>query len=443
MNAIVKYRILIGLVGVLLLASAGRAFQTPGVAAIDGLTMGTSWRVMLGSENRTPESLQVAIQKRLDQIEQSMSTWIDDSEVSQFNCLDSDEWFPVSEDTVVVVTEALRIAQLSQGAFDPTVAPLIRLWSFDGGSQTRKIPSDADIEVARNHCGWQKLEVRRDPPAIRKHDPKLQINLSAIAKGYAVDEISKLLDASGWSDHLVEIGGEMRAHGQKPDGSQWRVGVETPDELSRHVHRALSLTDQSIATSGDYRNFFEVDDQRYSHTIDPQTGRPVVHSLASVTVVTSSCMLADALATAINVLGPEPGMELAVQENVAALLIRRDGDRLHDEQTASFTALLSQTEAAPAADVGRNPSLLRTIAAVGCVFAIAIIGMAVGVIFSNRRLRGSCGGLNNMPGAEGSACDLCQNPADECRDPLARFRRKPPSPASPTKDADERLSESE
>ena len=432
-----KYRILIGLIGfVLLPAGAGHAFQTRDVAAIDGLTMGTSWRVMLDATNRTPESsLKLTIQDRLDQIEQRMSTWIEDSEVSRFNRLDSDEWFPVSEDTVVVVSEALRIAELSTGAFDPTVAPLIRLWSFDAGSQTRQIPSDADIEEAGNHCGWQKLEVRRDPPALRKDDPKLQINLSAIAKGYAVDEVSKLLDTSGCSNHLVEIGGEMRARGRKPDGSQWRVGIETPDELSRRVHRALALTDQSIATSGDYRNFFEVDGQRYSHTIDPQTGRPVVHSLASVTVVASNCMLADALATAINVLGPDHGMELAVQEKVAALLIQRDGDRLTDKQTVSFAALIPRTELAPNANGDGDGSLLRTIVAVGGVFAIAIIGMAVGVIFSNRRLRGSCGGLNNMPGTEGSPCDLCQNPADECRDPLARFRRKP-SPAAPTKDAD-------
>jgi thiamine biosynthesis lipoprotein len=433
----VKYRILIGLIGfVLLLAGAGHAFQSRDVAAIDGLTMGTSWRVMLDATNRTAESsLQLAIQDRLDRIEQSMSTWIEDSEVSRFNRLDSDEWFPVSEDTAVVVTEALRIAQLSQGAFDPTVAPLIRLWSFDAGSQTRQIPTDADIEEARQHCGWQKLEVRRDPPALRKDDPKLQINLSAIAKGYAVDEVSKLLGTYGWPNHLVEVGGEMRACGLKPDGSLWRVGVETPDELSRRVHRVLVLKDQSIATSGDYRNFFEVDGQRYSHTIDPETGRPVVHSLASVTVVASNCMQADALATAINVLGPEQGMKLAVQEKVSALLIQRDGDRLIDKQTVSFAALIPGTELAPITNGDGDGSLLRTIIAVGGVFAIAIIGMAVGVIFSNRRLRGSCGGLNNMPGTEGSACEICQNPADECRDPLARFRRKP-SPAAPTRDAD-------
>ncbi len=432
-----NYRILIGLIGsVLLLAGAGHAFQTRDVAAIDGLTMGTSWRVMLDATTRTPDSsLQVAIQDRLDQIEQSMSTWKDDSEVSRFNRLDSVEWFPVSDDSAVVVTEALRVAELSRGAFDPTVAPLIRLWSFDTGSQSRQIPSDADIEEARNHCGWQKLEVRRDPPAMRKFDPKLQINLSAIAKGYAVDEVSKLLDASGCSNHLVEIGGEMRARGQKPDGSLWQVGVEAPDELSRRVHRALALKDQSIATSGDYRNFFEVDGRRYSHTIDPKTGRPVSHSLASVTVVASNCMQADALATAINVLGPERGMALANQENVAALLIQRDGDRLTDKQTLSFAALIPQTELPPNTNGEGDGSLLRTIVAVGGVFAIAIIGMAVGVIFSNRRLRGSCGGLNNMPGAEGSACDLCQNPADECRDPLARFRRKT-GPVTPANEAD-------
>lgn len=419
-----KNYVLIGSIGcILLLSCTCHAFQATGVVAIGGPTMGTSWHVML---NRSPEaSVEANIQGRLEQIEQRMSTWLDDSEVSRFNRLDSVDWFPVSEETAVVVAEAQRIAELSTGAFDITVAPLIRLWSFDAGTQSRQIPTDAAIETALKHCGWQKLSVRHDPPALRKTDPQLEINLSAIAKGYAVDEISKLLTDSGWTDHLVEIGGEMQARGRKPDGSQWRVGVETPDATSRRVHRALTLQDQAIATSGDYRNFFEVDGRRYSHTINPETGRPVIHSLASVTVIASNCMLADALATAINVLGPEHGLELAVQQELAALLIQRNGDTLTDKQTASFAAMIPQAEAAPPANSDDEASLFGTIVAVGVVFGLAVIGMAVGVIFSNRRLRGSCGGLNNMPGAEGSPCDLCQNPADECRDPLARFRRTP------------------
>lgn len=396
------------------------------LTVIEGETMGTTYRVLLAPTGST-DPLPKAIADRLTVLEQRMSTWLPDSEVSRFNKLNSDEWFEVSADTVRVVTESLRIAELSNGAFDPTVAPLIRLWHFDGEADDFDIPSDEEIDAAREHIGWQKLHVRADPPALRKDDPRMEINLSAIAKGDAVDEIARLIDSAGHSSYLVEIGGEMRARGRKPDDAQWMVGIEAPIAGQRQLYRnqPLPLEDQSIATSGDYRNFFEVDGQRYSHTIDPSTGRPVTHTVTSVSVVTESCMTADALATAINVLGVERGHELASAEGAQDMILWRDGDDLIANTSAGFPGFGQDAHTQPSAPRKAEDSPFGTFIAVAAIFGLAICGMAVGVIFSNRRLKGTCGGLNNMPGAEGSPCDLCQTPADECRDPLKRFRRKP------------------
>lgn len=421
----VSRRLLIGIIAAALGVSATfAAFAGSELAVIEGATMGTSYRILVDAEGADTAELAESVAARLDQIEQRMSTWQSDSEVSRFNRFAADEWFPVSEDTARVVAESLRIAKASGGQFDVTVAPLIRLWHFDGESGNRTVPTDESIAETRQHVGWQKLQVRIDPPALLKSDPQLEINLSAIAKGYAVDEVAKLMTEAGYSRHLVEIGGEMRASGHKPDGTQWRVGIEAPVAGQRGLYQnqPLPLEDQAIATSGDYRNFFEVDGKRYSHTIDPATGRPVTHSVASVSIIADSCMLADGLATAINVLGIERGLALAEQEGVAVFVIHRDGDRLAEEASTNFPAFGTSDLRPATKDAGDSP--IGTYLAAAAVFGLAVTGMAVGVIFSNRRLRGTCGGLNNMPGVEGSPCDLCETPADECRDPLKPFRRK-------------------
>jgi len=225
--------------------------------------------------------------------------------------------------------------------------------------------------------------------------------------------VSERLTELGLPNHLVEIGGEVRTRGVKPDGSPWRAGIQRPDSSFGALTAAVELADQSLATSGDYRNFFEIDGQRYSHTIDPQTGRPIEHAVASVSVVTESCMTADALATAINVLGPERGMPLAARLNAEALILLRTTDGFDELRSEDFPAGELPASSLPEPDQESNP-LVQTMLAAGILVGLSIVGMAVGVIFSNRRIQGSCGGLNNMPGAEHSPCEICTKPAEEC-----------------------------
>jgi len=416
------------LLAVCLFALTG--FGAPLTNVITGQTMGTSYRIVLaGSQDTTTlGGIQADIDEALNQLEDQMSTWRPDSELSRFNASTSTDWFTVSRDTASVVSEAKRIWKISDGAFDPTVAPLIKLWHFAEEPGEQSIPNDADIEKAIAAIGFDQIDVRLDPPALLKKRPEIQLNLSAIAKGYAVDVISNLLTERLSKDqlptaHLVEIGGEMRGQGRKADGSSWTAGIETPDALPRQIHAALTLDNEALATSGDYRNYFEVDGQRYSHTIDPATGRPVTHNLTSVSVLAKDCLTADALATAIEVLGPEQGMKLAEQENVSIYQIIRNGTEFEIRASSSFPLVAVASPTAGSAGQ-ENPVVATVLAAVG-IFALAIAGMAVGVIFSNRAIKGSCGGLANMPGHDGKPiCELCTVPAEECRDEEMRKIRQ-------------------
>ncbi|MBI1313731.1 (Na+)-NQR maturation NqrM [bacterium] len=401
--------------------------------ALDGHTMGTTYHIVVtGSTEalptgRTPQTVQREIEAALQQIDQQMSTWRDDSELARFNASRSSDWFAVSRPVAVVVAEALRIAELSDGAFDPTVGPLVRLWSFGSTPRERKLPDQQEIEAALSHLGWRKVDVRHDPPALRKSDPLIELDLSAIAKGYGVDVVSDRLVELGLPHHLVEIGGEVRARGRKSDGSAWRAGIQRPDSDLGVLTAAIELTNRSLATSGDYRNYFEAAGQRYSHTIDPQTGRPIEHNVASVSIVADSCMVADALATAINVLGPDRGLPLAAELHAESLLLLRTADGFQERRSQNFPAEIG---ASPPQPEPESSPLLRTMLAAGVLIGLAIAGMAVGVIFSNRRIQGSCGGLANMPGAEHSPCELCTKPAEECPNKAAQVAASSASPPS-------------
>ena len=396
-------------------------FGTAETQVITGQTMGTSYRIVVSEQYGLPDlaPIETEITQKLEALENQMSTWRPDSELSRFNASDSTDWFSVSADTVHVVSEAKRFWKISEGAFDPTVAPLIKLWHFAEEPGEPALPSDSTIEQARSRTGFDQIEVRTEPPALRKLKSELQLNLSAIAKGYAVDVISDLLAERDCANHLVEIGGEMRSRGRKYDGSSWRAGIEKPDAVPRKLYASLALDNRAIATSGDYRNYFEVDGKRYSHTIDPTTGRPVVHNLASVSVLAEDCLTADAVATAIEVLGPDRGLQFAEQHGIPALLVIRQADGFQSRITDSFQAVMDSPE--PPADSPESSPVMVTVLAVIGLFALAITGMAVGVIFSNRCIQGSCGGLANMPGNEGkSPCELCSVPADQCRDETMR-----------------------
>jgi thiamine biosynthesis lipoprotein len=325
---------------VLLLGVFGDAEGSGDFIAITGLTMGTTYAVKLHDVDVEIDALQSQINTLLERINDQMSTWRPDSELSRFNSSRSPGWFPVSTETAYVVEAAEAISVLSDGAFDVTVGPIVNLWGFGPEGSNAGPPSEQQIKTTMERVGYRKLNVRVSPSALRKQHPEMYVDLSAIAKGFAVDEVTRLLDERHIRAYLVEIGGELRARGSKPDGSPWTVAIERPLPGERVVQSIVALRDHAIATSGDYRNYVEKDGKRYSHTIDPRTGRPIAHGLASVSVITSSAMRADALATAIMVMGPEQGYRLAAREALAVQLIIRGGDRPRVLVTPRFESYL-------------------------------------------------------------------------------------------------------
>ena len=312
-----------------------------------GRTMGTTYMVKAvkngdskaAASDERPLQLQTGIDDLLKTVNRQMSTWLKDSEISLFNGYRETRWFEVSPDTARVIAEAQRVSEVSNGAFDITVGPLINLWGFGPAKQERQIPEDGEIKEIMAKIGFGKLFVRQSPPSLRKEEPELYCSLSAIAKGFGVDKVAEYLESEGFYNYLVEIGGEVRARGVNPNGQTWRIGIETPDSISSFQEVVL-LKDMSMATSGDYHNYFEKDGVRYSHTIDPTTGRPITHKLASVSVIHQSCMTADAMATAIDVLGPVKGYELALKENLAVFMIVREKGGFVEKMTPSFNQIL-------------------------------------------------------------------------------------------------------
>ena len=269
-----------------------------------------------------------------------MSTYRPESEISRFNRARSTDPFPVSADTLAVLRHAREISELTGGAFDVTVGPLVDAWGFGPAGEPAAPPTEGDIERLRRQVGFRKLRIDHAASSIRKLVPGLSCDLSALAKGYAVDRVADRLHAEGIDSYLIEVGGEVRAGGLSPRGDAWRVGIEQPGPGPPAVQRLVRLRDRALATSGDYRNYYEVGGRRISHTIDPRSGRPIDHRLASVSVVAPLGVRADAIATALGVLGPDAGYELAAAQGWAALLIVRRGDgTLHERETPAFAAL--------------------------------------------------------------------------------------------------------
>lgn len=317
---------------------------TPGpeVWRFKGPVMGTSFHVTIVSPPAALErtAVQNGVAAALVEVDREMSTFKADSDVSRFNRAAPGEWVAVSPGTAAVVAKALEVHALSGGAFDITVSPLVDLWGFGAGSHaSARLPTDDEIASATAHVGSKELGVRLDEPALIKHAER-QIDLSAIAKGYGVDRAAQWLQAQGIDNYMVEVGGEVRAAGRNPTGHAWRIGIEAPGTANDTVITAVALRDKAVATSGDYRNYFERDGKRYSHTIDPATGRPISHDLASVTVIADDCMSADAFATAIDVLGPEKGLELAERQGLPVYLLIRVGDGFEAHHNSAFEPFL-------------------------------------------------------------------------------------------------------
>ena len=322
------------------------------VHELDGLTMGTSWRMTLvGPPGLRLDALRRAVDSRLDTLIAQLSHWEPDSAISRFNQAAAGQWVALPDDLCHVLACGLAVARVSEGAFDPTIGALVAEWGF--GPHARyatpaaraaglaALPTSQAIEAARQRSGWQKVTF--DPQGARARQAGgLLLDLSGIAKGYAVDQLALLVRNAGVTDCLVEIGGELSGFGQRPDRRPWQVAIATPGTLTAAEPPRVALSGLAIASSGDHWQAWTLDGRRYSHTIDPRSGRPVSEALAGVTVLHEQCMWADALATALLVLGPEAGMDFAQRYGLRAAFSQRDASRGDEflRVTAGFHACL-------------------------------------------------------------------------------------------------------
>ncbi len=333
-------RVSASLIAVAILLNSCAKNDGPTKTTLTGSTMGTTYTVIVADcEAETCSGLRESIDARLKQLIIHLSHFDSNSELSRFNEYHGRGWFAVTEDFARVVDYAQSVSRLSGGAFDITVAPAVDAWGF-GPVETNGVPpATGAVTEARKHIGFEKLEVRLTPAALRKLDPLLRIDLSAIAKGFGVDQLAYLLEANGLHNYMVEIGGEIRTAGVCDDGKPWRIGIQAPAD-DTGVEYVILPRDSAVATSGDYRNYYMVGDRRISHTIDPGSGSPIDSGLASVTVVAPNAMQADALATALMVIGPEHGIAFAERHDVAALLLVRTGEGLSPLMSSSFRPYL-------------------------------------------------------------------------------------------------------
>lgn len=300
--------------------------------------MGTRYTVKVPKlpDSLSNEQITLQIEDLLEKLDGQMSTFKQDSELSQINNRQSTEWLTVSTSLYTVLKQAKIVSELSKGAFDITVGPLVNIWGFGSKPMSFKVPKEEFIKKQLAKTGYKHLLFDDNNQQIRKEFVDLYLDLSAIAKGYAVDQVATLLEGHGIDNFMVEIGGELRLKGQNISNKRWRIGVEKPAIERRTIQKVLPLTDISLATSGDYRNFFESEGVRFSHTIDPRSGKPITHKLASITILSDTTMEADALATALMVLGPEDGYVLAEQEKIAALFIIKTDDGFVEKASSAF-----------------------------------------------------------------------------------------------------------
>jgi thiamine biosynthesis lipoprotein len=311
---------------------------SPQMVQFEGPTMGTRYSVKLVVGQNTEldiPSLQTSVDQRLAQINQAMSTYIDDSDINQLNAAPAGTDIKVSAELCEVLKLSQDISAQTEGAFDISVGPIVRAWGF--GPEQRDKPPEAELLMELlSRTGYQYLNLDCNSTTVLKQKA-LSLDLSAVAKGYAVDVISELItQETGISDVMVEIGGELSLRGSNVEGKAWRIGIEKPALAQMGATQVLALSNVAVATSGDYRNFYEFEGQHYSHLIDPKTGRPVEHALTSVTIVSKNCALADAYATAIHVMGPEAGLAFAEKNQIAAFFIERSTEQFRYYHTQAF-----------------------------------------------------------------------------------------------------------
>lgn len=315
------------------------------VKRLGGETMGTTWSVKAAVRIGTDLApIERGVENVLARIIDEMSNWEPASHITRFNAAPAGSWHCLPDGFFKVLSTALHWAERTGGAYDPTIGAAVNLWGFGPGPVDHEVPDEAGLDAARARSGWQRVKLDAESRSALQPGGLL-LDLCAIAKGFAVDEVVRALRKAGVANLLVEIGGELRGEGLKPDGTPWWVEFERPrDEKifdGGDLDTVLALSGVSVATSGDERRYFDRDGRRYAHTIDPRTGRPVAHDLVSVTVVADDCMTADVLATALTVLGPEQAPAFAAENGLAARFVSFDGHRLAERLSPAMAAMLN------------------------------------------------------------------------------------------------------
>lgn len=306
---------------------------------LQGETMGTTWHVtVVDPQKLDVESLRQNIEAELTRINGLMSTYDAESQLSQFNTSRTVEWQPLATETIEVIEAAHRVSKETSGAYDVTLGSVFELWGFGQAEKPEVAPAMDDILLLLNDVGYQLLKVSSTRSTVRKLNEALQVDLSSLAKGYAVDRIGAVIEATGHNRYLAEIGGEIRTRGRAADQGMWKIGIEWPESAGTPEMTGIAVENTHIASSGDYRNYQVIDGRRYTHIIDGRSGFPISHNLASVTVLHGSTMRADAWATAFMVLGLEESMAIAKEKGLAARFVVRDGDSFRVVTTKVFDA---------------------------------------------------------------------------------------------------------
>jgi thiamine biosynthesis lipoprotein len=318
-------------------ALTGCLFQDK-VESFSGATMGSTYTVKYVATAGAPDQAELLRQTEtiLAEIDKEVSTYRADSDVEVFNALPGGECMIVPARLRALYQAGEQLSGESGGALDLTIEPLLNLWGFGPHGRGERVPSADEIAAARQNVGQHFLKLEGDRLCKER---AVQVDFNSIAAGYAVDEVTAMLESSGVDSYLVEITGELKAQGHKPDGSPWRIAIEAPRDNERVVQRVIELDGLGVSTSGDYRNYFERDGKRYSHTLDPLTGAPIDHHLAAVTVVDPSALRADGLSTVLMVLGPERGLSFAKEHNIAAFFVVREGQGFTSKSTEAFNEL--------------------------------------------------------------------------------------------------------
>ncbi|MBU4432866.1 MAG: FAD:protein FMN transferase [Alphaproteobacteria bacterium] len=321
--------------------TAAPARPLGGVAhALAGETMGTTWSVKLTAQPAADRSgLTALVQRALDRVVAEMSPWAPLSSLSRYNRSAPASWTRLPPGLTTVLRRALEIAQATDGAFDPTLGALTDLWGFGPRPFTGQPPSPDSVEAARRLGGWKRLTLDGD---VLFQPGGLKLDLNGIAKGYGVDQAAAALERAGVKAYLVEVGGELRGAGARPDGQPWWVELERPPQMAANdtPRTLVALHGLAVATSGDYRRFFDHDGRRYAHTLDPTTGAPNDRGVVSVTVLAQSGMDADAWATALTVMGPDAALAFATTHDLPALIVSRAAGGVEERLSPALTAML-------------------------------------------------------------------------------------------------------